>query len=177
MGVTQLGQDDREGDHQDREQQQLPAACVAVHRRTVGAGSEGVHTSREGIVDIDALTGTPRFVGKTDGYLTGPSTQAPADIALGFIAANASVFALDPTAVNGLQLRKDYVSIDGTHHLFFLQTAPDGVPVFSNGIRANVTSRGELINFTGSPVASLGGTVGNARITATDAVVAAKQNV
>jgi Zn-dependent metalloprotease len=87
------------------------------------------------------------------------------------------VFGISKTDVDGLQLTKDYVSIDGTHHLFFAQTAPDGVPVFANGIRANVTKNGELINFTGSPVASLGGTIGKPVISATDAVVAAKQDV
>ncbi|NUR77573.1 MAG: hypothetical protein HOQ28_14970, partial [Thermoleophilia bacterium] len=132
---------------------------------------------REGIVDIDPLTRTPRFIGRTNGFLTGPSNQAPADIALGFMRANAAVFGLDPSAVDGLQLTKDYVSIDGTHHLSFVQSGPGGVPVFGNGIRANVTKIGQLINFSGSPVASLGGTVGKAGLTATDAVVSAKQDV
>jgi hypothetical protein len=132
----------------------------------------------EGIVDIDALTGTPRFIGKTDGFLTGPSNKAPADIALDFIRKNAKVFGVDKASVDTLQLTKDYVSIDGTHHLFFAQTAPDGIPVFANGIRANLTSRGELINFTGSPVASLGGTAGQKpNFSATSALITAKQDV
>jgi len=131
---------------------------------------------REGIVDIDPLTNTARFVGKTDGFLTKPSNKAPADIALDFLRKNAKVFGIDKADVDGLTLTKDYVSIDGTHHLFFDQAA-GGVPVFSNGIRANVTKNGELINFSGSPVASLGGTVGKPVISATDAVVAAKEDV
>ena len=104
---------------------------------------------REGIVDIDPLTNTARFVGKTDGFLTKPSNKAPADIALDFLRKNAKVFGIDKADVDGLTLTKDYVSIDGTHHLFFDQAA-GGVPVFSNGIRANVTKNGELINFSGS---------------------------
>src|SRR3954451_19627008 len=132
---------------------------------------------REGIVDIDPLTSTARFVGKTDGFLTKPSTKAPADITLDFLRRNAKVFGIERADVDGLQLTKDYVSIDGTHHLFFEQTAADGVPVFSNGIRANLTKNGGLINFSGSPRAILGGTVGKPVISATDAVVAAKQDV
>jgi len=144
------------------------SAAVASFKSSLG---------REGIVDIDPLTSTPRFVGKTDGFLTGPSNKAPADIALDFLRNNAKVFGIARSDVDGLALTKDYVSIDGTHHLFFAQTAADGVPVFANGIRANVTKNGEIINFTGSPVASLGGTVGKPVISATDAVVAAKQDV
>jgi hypothetical protein len=155
-------------DARQRDQAANPSADVASLRDSLG---------REGIVDIDPLTRTPRFVGKTDGFLTGPSGKAPADIALDFIRQNARVFGVDRNDVDSLQLTRDYVSIDGTHHLFFEQTAPDGVPVFANGIRANVTSDGRLINFTGSPVASLGGTVGNAGLSATDAVLAAKQDV
>jgi len=131
---------------------------------------------REGIVDIDPLTNTARFVGKPDGFLTKPSNKAPADIALDFLRKNAKVFGIDKADVDGLTLTKDYVSIDGTHHLFFDQ-APGGIPVFANGIRANLTKQGELINFSGSPVASLGGTVGKPVLSATDAVVAAKQDV
>jgi extracellular elastinolytic metalloproteinase len=152
----------------ERDQAANPSADVASLEDSLG---------QEGIVDIDPLTRTPRFVGKTDGFLTGPSRRAPADIALDFIRANAKVFGVDRNAVDSLQLTKDYVSIDGTHHLFFAQTAPDGVPVFANGIRANVASNGQLINFTGSPVASLGGAAGKPDITATAALMAAKQAV
>jgi extracellular elastinolytic metalloproteinase len=152
----------------ERDQVATTSPAVASFKASLG---------KEGVVDIDPLTRTPRFVGKTDGFLTRPSDRAPADIALDFLRANASVFGISSTDVDSLKLTKDYVSIDGTHHLFFEQTAADGVPVFSNGIRANLTKKGEIINFTGSPVASLGGTVGKPGISATDAVVAAKQDV
>src|SRR5205807_5451561 len=149
----------------ERDDAAKPPADVSRFRDSLG---------REGIVEIDPLTRTARFVGRTDGFLTRPSGGPPADIALEFIRANASVFGVDPAAVAGLQLTRDYVSIDGTHHLFFTQTAADGIPVFSNGLRANVTQLGQLINFTGSPVASLSGAADTPDISATDAVVAAK---
>jgi len=151
----------------DRARAGAPDAAVAALKSSLGA---------EGIVDIDALTGTARFIGRTDGFITGPSRKDPADIALDFIKANKKVFGADKDSINGLQLRQDYVSIDGTHHLFFEQTN-EGVPVFANGIRANITQDGRIINFTGSPVASLAGATVAPGISATQAIVAAKRNV
>ena len=49
-------------------------------------------------MDIDNATGTPRRVGRTDGFLTGPSTQKPVDIALGYVGAHADVVGSDTKA-------------------------------------------------------------------------------
>src|SRR4051794_10093776 len=121
----------------DRARAASPDVEVAALKESLGT---------QGIVDIDALTGTARFVGKLDGFITGPSKRDPADIALDYIRHHKKVFGADKGSIEGLELTKDYVSIDGTHHLFFEQTL-DGVPVFANGIRANITQRGEIINF------------------------------
>jgi hypothetical protein len=106
----------------------------------------------EGVVAIDPLTATPRMVG----FLTGRSSAAPKDVALGYVRTNAAAFGLDSKVVDGLSLVRDYVSIDGTHHLFFVQRL-NGIPVFGNGVKANVTSDGRLINVLGSPVVAAAG--------------------
>ena len=53
-----------------------------------------------------------------------------------------------------VDLRRDYVDILGTHHLSWTQSS-HGVTAFQNGLKANVTSDGRLINLTGSPVHGL----------------------
>ena len=123
-----------------------PSAGVAALRTSLGA---------EGIVSIDPLTTTPRMVGRTDGFLTGPSKARPADIALGYVARHPDVFRVGASARAAMRLARDYVSIDGTHHLSWVRYA-GGVPVFGNGLQANVTADGRLVNVVGSPLTALG---------------------
>jgi extracellular elastinolytic metalloproteinase len=122
-----------------------PAAGVASLRKQLG---------RQGIVSIDPLTGTARAVQRLDGFLTGPSTASARSIALAYVRNHPDVFGLSATEVKQLRLRKDYVDIAGTHHLSFIQTVR-GVPVFGNGLKANVARNGRLINVVGSPIAAL----------------------
>src|ERR1041385_508861 len=61
-----------------------PAATARLH------DSLGV----EGVVTLDPLTGTVRDVGRTDGFLTGPSNASAASIALGYVTKNASALGL-----------------------------------------------------------------------------------
>ena len=122
-----------------------PAAGVKALRQQLG---------RQGIVSIDPLTGTARVVQRLDGFLTGPSSAPPRTIALNYVRGHADVFGLTPTEVRRLELHKDYVDIARTHHLSFIQKV-GGVPVFGNGIKANVARNGRLINVVGSPIAAL----------------------
>jgi extracellular elastinolytic metalloproteinase len=122
-----------------------PSAAVSTLRSRLG---------NEGIVSIDPLTATPRMVARTDGLLTGPSTAPPARIALDYVARHAEVFKLDAKARSALRLAREYTSVDGTHHLSWVQYQ-GGVPVFGNGLQANVTRDGRLVNVYGSPLGSL----------------------
>lgn len=113
----------------------------------------------QGVVSIDPLTSTARAVSRLDGFLTGPSKQSAKDIALSYVAGHSDVFGLDATAISRLQLRRDYVDIEGSHHLSFIQQV-GGVPLFGNGLQANVTKKGQLVNVVGSPVTGLGTSAG-----------------
>jgi Zn-dependent metalloprotease len=160
-----------------------PAARVQLRRRDAAlAAKPNPATDQlkdalgsEAVVSIDPLTSTPRMVGLLDGFLTGPSGAAAKDVALDYVRGHAAAFGLDAATVAGLDLARDYVDVDGTHHLFFLQKA-NGIPVFGNGLKANVTSDGRLINVVGSPVAqpSLGSTT--PKVSATAAVATARRN-
>jgi extracellular elastinolytic metalloproteinase len=121
-----------------------PSAATARLDRSLGL---------EGFVKLDPLTGTVRDVGRTNGFLTGPSLAAASTIARNYVTKNASALGLTATGLQALSLRKDYVSIDGTHHLSFVQKIR-GIPVFGNGLKVNVTKRGQVINVVGSPLAN-----------------------
>jgi extracellular elastinolytic metalloproteinase len=126
-----------------------------------------------GVVAIDGLTGTPRFVGRLDGFLTGPSRDPGAKVALDYVRANAAVFQVD---VSTLELAREYVSEDGTRHLWWRQVV-NGIPVFGNGLKANVTANGELINVSGAPLSNLGGAAPAPSIGADEALAQARRNV
>jgi extracellular elastinolytic metalloproteinase len=108
----------------------------------------------QGIVDIDPVTGTPRQVERLDGLLTAASTAPASAIALGYVRAHAAAFGLDAADIDGLHLARDYVDILGTHHLSYTQ-GTEGLTLFGNGLKANVTKAGRLVNLTGSPVHGL----------------------
>src|SRR6187551_2596285 len=104
-----------------------PAAAAALK------GSLGV----EGVISLDPLTSTARAVGRTDGFLTGPSGASPASIALDYATRNAAALGLTQQGLSSLRLVREYASVDGTVHLFFAQSI-GGVTVFGNGLKANV---------------------------------------
>jgi hypothetical protein len=136
-----------------------PKAGVRDLRRQLGM---------QGIVDMDGLTLTPRRVSRVDGFLTGASRKSPATIALDYVRARPDVFGLSADEVSRLTLRKDYVDIEGTHHLSFIQSV-DGVPFFGNGLKAHVAKNGRLIQVDGSPVASAPASVTAPSLTAAQA--------
>ena len=70
---------------------------------------------------------------------------------MGFVRSNLAAFGLTKADIKTFRLRQDYVDIAGVHHISWTQSK-HGVPVFHNGLRANVTSDGRLVNVTGSPV-------------------------
>jgi extracellular elastinolytic metalloproteinase len=144
-----------------------PAAGVTALRKELGT---------QGVVSIDPLTSTARSVSRLDGFLTMPSRQPAATIALDYVRGHQDVFGLDAAAVARLVLRRDYVDIADTHHLSFIQSF-GGVPVFGNGVQANVAKDGQLINVVGSPVSSQPGAAGAPGISADRARVAATATV
>jgi len=141
---------------------QAPAAEIKLHGRAAAlddnpsAATANLKDSLgvEGFVTLDPLTGTVRDAGRTDGFLTGPSNAAASSIALDFVTKNASALGLSSQGLQALSLSKDYVSIDGTHHLSYVQKI-NGVPVFDNGLKVNVTKDGRVINLVGSPLADV----------------------
>jgi hypothetical protein len=129
------------------------AAALAANPKA-GVQSLRKELGIQGVIAIDPLTSTARAVARLDGFLTGPSGAPASTIALNYVAAHPDVFGLDSNAISRLSLRRDYVDIEGSHHLSYIQQV-GGVPVFGNGLQANVARNGSLINVVGSPVANL----------------------
>ncbi len=127
-------------------------AAVAGSRRSTQSLRSSLGT--QAIVDVDGLTGTPRQVARLDGFLTAPSSRPAAAVALGYVRANRTALGLTTSDLSSLSLRRDYVDIEGIHHLSWVQSA-GGVDLFGNGLQANVTRDGRLLSLGGSPVSGL----------------------
>ncbi|MEU6230103.1 M36 family metallopeptidase [Streptomyces sp. NPDC047042] len=122
----------------------------------------------QGVLELDPDTGTARQVARLDGYLTSASGANPEDIARNYLRAHPDVFGLSAAQVQDLTLRKQYTDVAGTRHLSFVQSV-EGVPVFGNGVKANVARDGRLISVLGSPVRGLPSTLAPAKVSGTQA--------
>ncbi|GAA4358963.1 hypothetical protein GCM10023145_32200 [Angustibacter luteus] len=156
---TALGKAASDGDVDVRVPSTRVQRNVATQREAKAAARTDVKKLRsslggQGVLDVDALTGTPRQVTKVDGFLTGPSRTAAKDVALGYVRTNSGVFRLSAADLEHLTLTRDYVDVAGTHHLTWQQTA-GGLSLFGNGLKANVAKDGRLISVLGSPVPGL----------------------
>src|SRR4029453_937747 len=85
-----------------------PSAATSALRDSLGL---------EGFVNLDPLTSTVHAVGRTDGYPTGPTNPAASTVAFDYATNHAAALGLTPATLASLRLTRDYVSIDGTHHL------------------------------------------------------------
>ncbi|HEY7043694.1 MAG TPA: M36 family metallopeptidase, partial [Nocardioidaceae bacterium] len=88
----------------------------------------------------------------------------------------ATALGLTQRDIAGLRLARNYVDIAGTHHLSYVQYA-GGVPLFGNGLQANVTRDGRLLSLGGSPVSGLhAASVGSAITNGRSAVSTARRD-
>ncbi|WP_049793302.1 M36 family metallopeptidase [Conexibacter woesei] len=152
------------------------AAATAQPVATAPAQRLARSLGPQAVVQVDPVTGTPRQVARTDGTLTEPSADAPAEIALRYVRANRDLFKLSDADLAALDPPSDYVSIDGTHHLRWTQRF-DGVPVLGAELRAHVTADGRLLAVQGSPLpGTTAAPSGTARLDATGALAKARRD-
>ena len=131
---------------------------------------------RQGILDVDDRTGTPRMIARLDGFLTGPSDDDPAAIVLEYVRAQRGVFGLTEEDLDALRLVKRYTDTDGITHLLWAQTWR-GIAAWDNDLRAAVTADGRLINVGGSPVPDLATRTDDPELNASQALSAALGDV
>ena len=150
---------DRKADYDARDI--LPerrAAALQQARPDAAQAERKLHRSLgpQAVVDLDPVTGTPAMIGRLDGFLTGASSAPARTVARRYLRSNAATLGLTASDLTTLTLRRDYVDVAGIHHLSWTQSVR-GIPVFGNGVKANVTKRGQLISVQGSPVSDLAG--------------------
>ena len=109
---------------------------------------------------------------KPGGFLTAPSDERPATIALDYVRAHPRTFELDGNDVDGLRLTRAYRSGGGDVHLQWEQLYR-GIPVFGPGLRANVAADGQLINVGEGALPDPGVSSVDPRLSALDALLAA----
>lgn len=136
------------------------------------------HTlGRQGVFELDPRTGTARVVGRLDGTLTGPSSAPATAVAMDWVRRNLNALGLGRGDLRTFHLRRDYVDIDGTHHLSWIQSV-NGIRAFDNGLLASVTADGRLVTVSGSPAHGLGrGTHGGPVIAANGAIALAQSAI
>lgn len=180
-----LGQPARErmGDYDARVgslKAQLRDARAAVSRRAPSFNAYAKSLGDQAVVDFDATTGTPRNVGRTDGFLTGPSAAKPAAVAMRYVRDHLGVLGLTRADLSTFRLARQHTDASGLHHLAWTQSAR-GIPVFGNGLEAHLTARGQLISLQGAPISGLRGMAADAdtspRMTASQARAAAAGDV
>jgi hypothetical protein len=108
----------------------------------------------QAIVDFNPATGTPRNLGKLNGFLTGRSAAPAKAIALRYVRAHHAVLGLSKRDLTTFRLTRQWTDVAGIRHLSFTQHAR-GIELFGNGLRANITRQGRLISLQGSPVSGL----------------------
>ena len=148
---------------------QAPAS-VAAARAQLGAS-----LGKEAAVTSDPATGALRSVGKLDGYLTGPTNQSAAHVALGYVRQNHQAFGIPASDVGSLRQVGGFSDHDGTRHVSFVQYS-QGVPVFGAGLKAAVAGNGRLLNVVQGPVPNAATKSPTPHVSAADAVRAALRN-
>ena len=108
----------------------------------------------QAVVDIDSLTGTPRDLGRLDGFLTGRSSATGAQVAMNYVRHHLGALGLTRADLSTFRFRDDYVDSAGVHNLSWTQSVR-GATVFGNGLRIKVTRNGQVLSVQGSPVSGL----------------------
>src|SRR4051794_32430357 len=107
----------------------------------------------QGVFSASDTTGTPRMLGKLNGYLTPNSGRSARSVALGYVASNRTAIGLDAADITAL-VPGDSYSADGVQYLNWRQEV-GGVPAIDTSLTAAVTTGGRLIQVGGSPAHDL----------------------
>jgi hypothetical protein len=139
---------------------------------TVPAKVRAARADFDGFLSVDRTTGAVRFLGRTDGYLTGPQQGTPRQVALRWARANLDVLGLVEADLKGLRLANEYHAPNGVTRLIFQQTYK-GVPALDSTLRVNVAKDGRVVNAGGRPRTALRVSSTKPALNATQAVTAA----
>src|SRR5215213_5241960 len=95
------------------------------------------------------LTGTPRHMLATEGYLTKPSADAPEKVALDFVRRWQGVFGVGDEDVAALRLRSRATPRDIGATILLYEQQVEGVPVYKGEVMVNVNRAGQVMSVGG----------------------------
>ena len=122
-------------------------------------------------IRTDLETGQARMVIRTGGYLTGPSSESPENIALQFMKDNRNLFGLSGSQVKELEVAASLpIKHNGAWNVTLGQRVA-GFRVFNTGVTLTIDQQGRVVA-VGGPLAT-GKATGQAKLDARQAVVAA----
>jgi hypothetical protein len=130
----------------------------------------------EGFLSTDRVTGGVRFLGSTDGYLSGPQAGTPEQIALRWAAQHLDVLGLTRADLGSFALVQRYTAPNGVTRLIFRQQYR-GIGAFDNSLRVNVARDGRVVNVGGAPRHALSVPSVRPRLSAARALAAAMRAV
>jgi len=103
----------------------------------------------QGFLSVDRVSGGVRFMGRSDGYLSGPAAGGARAVALRWVRDHLDVLGLEPADLDGLRVASRYRAPNGVTRLIFQQRFR-GVPAFDNALRVNVARDGRIVNVGGA---------------------------
>ncbi len=124
-------------------------APTATQRRAVG-------TFRGAKVTWNR-TGTPRSITVPGGFLSGPSSQEPADLARGWLADHAAAFGLSTSDIASLEVVRDH-ELPKIHArvVSFAQTFGGVTSGFGAILTVVIDKQGRVVSYAGDPVRATG---------------------
>ncbi|MGA2852642.1 MAG: hypothetical protein ABSE90_00720, partial [Verrucomicrobiota bacterium] len=114
-------------------------------------------------VEFDPVTGSPKSVLSTDGFLTGPegkgatisaarlagfATNDPNRVTKAFLSEHRAIFGHGPEALDKARISRDYVTPNNGLHTVVWEQQVDGIAVFEGVLISHTTSKGELVNIS-----------------------------
>lgn len=154
-------------------------------------------------VAFEPVSGSPKSVSATDGFLTGPDGQGatlsaatrarfaandPDRVTKAFLSDHRDLFGHGPEALDGARVARDYITPNNGLHTVVWEQQVDGIAVFEGVLISHTTRKGELVSiasqFVPTPeraaargTANSGMLISKPAVTATRAVALAAQNV
>jgi hypothetical protein len=130
----------------------FPPAGVAQARQRADRTEWQNRLGRQGVVDLDRRTGTPRVLARLDGTLTRASKRSPEEIATAYVRANLATLGLTAADVEGTPAT---TSLPGGVTAVQWRQSVDGIPAADNALRVNVGRDGRVLSLAGSPAHDL----------------------
>lgn len=125
---------------------------------------------------VDPIGGGVRVLDRTNGFLSRPSAGDPAAVALAWVKQNAATFGLVPQQIAALHLTFRQTSNDGVTHLTWVPEV-DGVPAYDSELRVHVARDGRVLAASGPPLGALAIASATPKLTASQALEAAQNDV